>query len=90
MDQSKQIDFQRIRAICEVSQVLVSTVRLKIDYLRIMQGDGAIPELMEPNDAAAKQVHEAASAPAGPFSLLSRGPAPNHPWRAQTVHRLQK
>lgn len=90
MDDSKEVDLYRVRAICEVSQVQVATVKLKLEYLKLMHGDGSIPELEEAEGHAKKQTEEALSAPTGPFSLLSRGPSPNHPWRGQTVHRLQR
>jgi|SRR6478609_2126964 hypothetical protein len=83
-DQSKTPDYERMRASCEVSQVMVNTVRLQVDYLKIIQGDGDVPFLEEPQAKPAPAAEVAAS------RVFPAGPAEDHPWRTPRVHRLQR
>lgn len=91
-DPTKEWDYWQIQALQGLAHSVVATQKLKLDYLKLMQGDGSIPFLEEsdPNDKSKGGGGEGGSAaPVGPFSLLS-GPRPDHPWRGQTVRRLQR
>ena len=90
-DPTKQWDYWQVQCLQGLAQALVSTQKLKVDYLKLMQGDGSIPFLEEPEpDDKGGGGESGSSAPVGPFSLLNSGPAADHPWRGQTVHRLQR
>ncbi|MEJ8846388.1 hypothetical protein [Variovorax rhizosphaerae] len=83
-DGTKEPDYQRMRASCEVAQVMVNTVRVQVDYLRVVNGDGEMRFLDEP--AEAPEPTEAA--PASFVDPLVKGPGAEHPWRGQRVHRI--
>jgi hypothetical protein len=93
-DQDKTPDYERLRAGCEVAQVMVNTVRLQVDYLKIIQGDGDVPFLDEPlpkpesnNGSGGAAIVMPAAALVDP---LSTGPSQSHPWRDVRVHRLAR
>jgi hypothetical protein len=69
---------------------VVATQKLKVDYLKLMQGDGSIPFLEEPEGGIKAATTPALPAPSGPFSPLNSGPSADHAWRGQRVHRLHR
>ena len=79
-DDTKTPDYGRMRASCDVAQVMVNTVRLQVDYLKVVHGDGEVPFLEEPPQAA--------GAPAS--RVFPSAPAEDHPWRTPRVHRIQR
>lgn len=80
-DMSREPNYERVRASCDVAQVIVNTVRVQVDYLRAVNGDGEMPFLDEPRAPTAIEPGRAAVDP------LTSGPAGEHPWR-RSVHRL--
>jgi len=65
-------------------QVMVNTVRLQVDYPKIIQGDGDVPFVEEPEAKPAPAAEVAAS------RVFPAGPAEDHAWRTPRVHRLQR
>ena len=82
-NESKTPDYERMRASCDVAQVMVNTVRLQVDYLKVIQGDGDVPFLEEPKPDVSP------AAAAATARVFAAGPAEDHPWRTR-VHRLQR
>ena len=86
-DKDKEPNYERIRATCEIAQVIVNTVRVQVDYLRVIQGDGDLPFLDEQPGSPDGSLPPGTTLHAK-ADTLSRGPSPNHPWR--TVHRISR
>ena len=85
-NQEKTPDYERMRASCDVAQVMVNTVRLQVDYLKVVHGDGEVPFLDEP---PSENLGSSGTAATARSSVFHSGPPDDHPWRAPRVHRLR-
>lgn len=76
-------ELKRSRGVSELSQTIINSAKVEVEYLAVIHGDGEVPFLAAPDDCQPKLPPvEKRTDP-----LLS-GPAPGHPWRS-SVHRLK-
>jgi hypothetical protein len=73
-DPEQKVDLHRQRVVCETVQTLVNLLKVEIDYLRAIEGDGTIPFLETKHTAKARLKKL-------PKDPLLRGPAEDHVWR---------
>jgi hypothetical protein len=74
VDPEQKVDLHRQRVVCETVQTLVNLLKVEIDYLRAIEGDGSIPFLETKHTAKARLKKL-------PKDPLLRGPAEDHVWR---------
>lgn len=76
VDPDKPVDIHRQRAVCETVQTLVNLLKVEVDYLRAIEGDGKIPflETKHTEKARLKKL---------PRNPLLSGPALDHVWRGK-------
>jgi hypothetical protein len=77
LDETRPVDLHRARLVCETVQTAVNLLKVEIDYLRAIEGDGKIPFLETKHTAKARQKKALPSDP------LLRGPALDHAWRGK-------
>jgi hypothetical protein len=72
---------------------MVNTVKLQVDYQKIIHGDGDVPFLIEAEEREPEDQGGAAAITLPRATLidpLMSGPSQNHPWPGQRVHRRQR
>lgn len=74
LDPDQKVDLHRARMVCETVQTAVNVMKVEIEYLRAIEGDGKIPFLETPHTAKARLKKL-------PRDPLLNGPAEDHPWR---------
>lgn len=76
IDPDQKPDLIRQRAVCETVQTLVNLLRVEVNYIEALDGDGVIPFLDGPRQEVLKK-REATRRRRG----VLPGPAADHPWR---------
>lgn len=82
-------EIERSRAVVALSQTLVHSAAVEVEYLRVVKGAEA-PFLQTPDEedpGGHPPVREQSALPTSDADRLG-GPGPDHPWRSR-VHRLR-
>jgi hypothetical protein len=74
-------ELKRSKGVSELSQTIINSARVEVDYLAVIHGDGEVPFLAAPDEEGAK--------PKERKDPLLQGPSADHPWRTSVVHRLK-
>lgn len=83
-DTSKPADIARARAVSEVAQTVINSLKVEVDYLAIIKGAADVPFIenqaeTKPADRVPDQ--KALSPMERTAAVLTAGPGPEHPWR---------
>lgn len=75
LDPDQKVDLHRARLVCETVQTAVNLLKVEIDYLRAIEGDGQIAFLETPHTVKARKRKGL------PRDPMLGGPPEDHPWR---------
>lgn len=91
-DQTKPVDFPRVRAMVALSEQIIDSARLEVQLAAVLKGGMDVPfiDAQDPDHPANKPERPAMTA-ADPMTraaqLLTAGPSPEHPWRQRDKRR---
>jgi hypothetical protein len=74
-------ELKRSKGVSELSQTIINSARVEVDYLAVIHGDGEVPFLAAPDEDGEK--------PKDRKDPLLKGPGADHPWRTSVVHKLK-
>lgn len=85
-DISKPADIQRARAVSEVAQTIINSLKVEVDFLAIVNGAADVPFIEDqgarlPADTAPAQRAAPLTAIEQATNVLTAGPSDEHPWR---------
>ena len=105
-DNSKTVDLERARMVCEVSEQIIDAARIEIQFAQVMKGALTVPFIedqtgaserpntpLQPSLPDAQAPTQRVTAEELTQRALSAGPPADHPWRGlvgRRVHRLEK
>jgi hypothetical protein len=77
-----EAEIKRSKGVSELAGMMVSSARVEVDYLALIEGDGDLPFLTAPKPEK--------KLPPQSHDVLSRGPGDDHPWKSgRTVHKME-
>lgn len=94
-DTSKTVDMERTKMVCAVSEQIIDSARIEIQFAAVLKGAVTVP-FLESQEDATERAYSPPSVPApadteqlpAPMSAeerrdaaLNSGPAADHPWR---------
>lgn len=105
-DNSKTVDLERARMVCEVSEQIIDAARIEIQFAQVMKGALTVPFIedqtgaserpntpLQPSLPDAQAPTQRVTAEELTQRALSACPPADHPWRGlvgRRVHRLEK
>lgn len=101
-DPERKPDVERARLVADLSQVVINSVKVEVDLVKVLKGAVTLPFIENQADHE-ERPHPSLTSPQPPENqpaptaedrmqrVLSSGPAEDHPWRGlgSRVHRLE-